>query len=52
LTSRLCKHDIGKKEMRVIDKEGEDYLYPAEYFVFVELPGTVEQALFHDLEPA
>jgi len=30
--------------IRVIDNEGEDYLYPAEYFVLVELPHTVERA--------
>lgn len=24
--------------VRVIDESGEDYLYPADYFVFVELP--------------
>lgn len=31
--------------IRVIDNEGEDYLYPAAYFVFVEFPPAVEQAL-------
>lgn len=31
--------------IRVIDDEGEDYLYPADYFVFVELPQEVERAL-------
>ncbi|MBI4770210.1 MAG: hypothetical protein HY784_07330 [Chloroflexi bacterium] len=31
--------------IRVIDNEGEDYLYPADYFVFVDFPATVEQAL-------
>lgn len=30
--------------IRVIDIEGEDYLYPADYF-FIELPRKVEQAL-------
>ena len=29
----------------VIDNEGEDYLYPADYFLFIELPRKVEQAL-------
>jgi hypothetical protein len=32
--------------VRVIDNEGEDYLYPADYFIFIELPREVEQALF------
>ena len=31
--------------IRVIDETGEDYLYPAEYFVFVELPQAVEESL-------
>ena len=31
--------------IRVIDNEGEDYLYPADYFVFVDLPSEVERAL-------
>ena len=30
---------------RVVDNEGEDYLYPADYFLFIELPRKVEQAL-------
>jgi hypothetical protein len=32
-------------DIRVIDESGEDYLYPAEYFVFVELPKSVEKSL-------
>ena len=32
-------------DLRVIDESGEDYLYPAEYFVFVELPQAVEKSL-------
>ena len=31
--------------IRVVDNEGEDYLYPADYFLFIELPRKVEQAL-------
>lgn len=31
--------------VRVIDNEGEDYLYPKDYFVFVELPQTVQRKL-------
>ena len=34
-------------DMRVIDESGEDYLYPAEWFVLVELPEAVEQSLLH-----
>jgi hypothetical protein len=31
--------------VRVIDNEGEDYLYPADYFVFVDLPRVLERTL-------
>jgi hypothetical protein len=31
--------------VRVIDNEGEDYLYPAAYFIFMEFPHEVVQAL-------
>jgi hypothetical protein len=33
------------KYIRVIDNEGEDYLYPAEYFIFVAFPLAAERAL-------
>jgi len=33
------------KFIRVIDNEDEDYLYPANYFIFVEFPAAVERAL-------
>ncbi len=32
-------------DMRVVDESGEDYLYPADYFVLVELPKAVEKSL-------
>lgn len=31
--------------IRVIDNEGEDYLYPSDHFIFVDFPAAVEQAL-------
>ena len=31
--------------VRVLDNEGEDYLYPADYFIFMEFPQEVMQAL-------
>src|SRR3954451_12873417 len=31
--------------LRIIDESGEDYLYPASYFVRVELPYVVERVL-------
>lgn len=30
---------------RVIDESGEDYLYPASYFVHIHLPQKAEQAI-------
>lgn len=32
------------EQVRIIDESGEDYLYPAEYFVRLELPEVVEKA--------
>ena len=31
--------------VRVLDESGEDYLYPNEFFVPVELPAAIEKAL-------
>ena len=31
--------------LRIIDESGEDYLYPEDYFVPIELPQSVKQAL-------
>ncbi len=33
--------------IRVVDNEGEDYLYPVDCFIFVDFPQAVEQALHH-----
>ena len=32
-------------DVRVVDESGEDYLYPAEWFIPIELPQAVEQSL-------
>ncbi len=34
-------------DLRVIDESGEDYLYPAQYFVLIELPQEVQKSLLH-----
>ena len=31
--------------IRVIDESGEDYLYPREWFLAIELPQNVEEAI-------
>ena len=33
------------QQIRVIDESGEDYLFPASYFVSVELPKQTERAV-------
>lgn len=39
--------DVAAEEgyVRVVDESGEDYLYPGEYFVAVDLPREAERAL-------
>jgi hypothetical protein len=32
-------------DIRVIDKSGEDYLYPSSYFVPIQVPNIVEESL-------
>ena len=32
-------------DLRVIDESGEDYLYAAERFVGIDVPGAVERAI-------
>jgi len=32
-------------QLRVIDESGEDYLYPQEYFVPIQLPQAAEKAV-------
>ena len=39
--ARASEHQM----IRVVDESGEDYLYPAGYFVAIELPQEVEEAL-------
>ena len=33
------------KMIRVIDESGEDYLFPVDFFISIDLPKPVEQAL-------
>ena len=32
-------------DLRVVDESGEDYLYPSDYFIPIEVPIDVEQAI-------
>lgn len=36
-------------DLRVIDESGEDYLYPAEYFVLIDLPQETERVLMDSI---
>ncbi len=38
--SQAAQHQL----IRIIDESGEDYLYPKDYFVFIELPQTAAEA--------
>lgn len=31
--------------LRIIDESGEDYLYPSSYFIFIQLPNEIQEAL-------
>ena len=37
---RAAEHGM----LRVVDESGEDYVYPADYFMSIELPQAVEEA--------
>jgi hypothetical protein len=34
----------GHRQIRIIDESGEDYLYPENFFVPIEVPEAVEEA--------
>jgi len=44
---RVIPDEDAKKDddLRVIDESGEDYLYPAEYFLLVDIPRGAAQSL-------
>ena len=42
LTDEEAKKD---GDLRIVDESGEDYLYPADYFVIIELPKIVQDAV-------
>ncbi|MBX7233633.1 MAG: hypothetical protein K1X65_04560 [Caldilineales bacterium] len=39
-------------DLRIVDESGEDYLYPADYFLVVEFPQVILQALQGSFEGA
>jgi hypothetical protein len=42
----LPDDDAGRHQyLRVIDESGEDYLYPASYFMMIDLPQVIKEAL-------
>lgn len=38
-------------DLRIVDESGEDYLYPAAYFVLVDLPGDTVRILSESFLP-
>ena len=38
---RAAEHQM----IRVVDESGEDYLYPSDFFIPIDLPKPIEQAL-------
>ncbi len=38
--------------LRIVDESGEDYLYPAEYFIPLKLPPAILRELASSLSPA
>ena len=34
-------------DLRIIDESGEDYLFPADYFIPIEVPVAVEETILH-----
>lgn len=44
---RVLPDDDAEREgdLRIIDESGEDYLFPADYFVLVDLPRVTVRAL-------
>jgi len=37
-------------DMRVVDESGEDYIYPASYFIAIEVPHALEESMLHGLK--
>ncbi|OGQ77782.1 MAG: hypothetical protein A3F90_20340 [Deltaproteobacteria bacterium RIFCSPLOWO2_12_FULL_60_19] len=44
---RVIPDDDAKKDgdLRIVDESGEDYLYPADYFLLVDMPRGIARAL-------
>jgi hypothetical protein len=48
---RVIPDEDAKKDgdLRVIDESGEDYLYPSDYFLLIDIPRGIAQALNRSL---
>lgn len=44
---QLLTDDLGQTRgfIRIVDESGEDYLYPEEYFMAIDLPKNIQDAL-------
>lgn len=45
--STAAKHGM----VRIVDEEGEDYLYPSDWFLTIDLPHNVEEAIVELTHP-
>lgn len=42
----LPDDDAGKEgDLRIIDESGEDYLYPGDWFVLIQVPQAVQESM-------
>lgn len=42
----LPDDDAGKEgDLRIIDESGEDYLYPSDWFVLIQVPQAVQESM-------
>ena len=39
------KDAMANGDIRIVDESGEDYLYPASYFISIQVPHKVEESL-------
>ncbi len=42
------EHAADHQMIRVVDESGEDYLYPSDFFIPIDLPKSIEEALSLD----
>ena len=41
------ENEMIDSDIRIIDESEEDYLFPADYFISIQLPKDIENAMLH-----